>query len=260
MPRIAGFPWPEYPSDNAIADGRVHGEEDFADQLVGVGRVALAHLVNGASEQSGAVENVGVFGEEAKHQSRHEVVHGVTAFRATPFGVVLQQFSVELVEPAGSADVERASVDLADGGDTGKRQEKAEVVRKVGVATRHRFAGLQVFRLETHSICGKDEAGLGLVCGAAIAQRYERLRDFARCRDLDVDIARLQDAAHVRLIRCAVTASSISTAFMASPSSLAQRHIQRHRVIGGLLKAETAIKRGGAFVLRIDQQQADAQT
>jgi hypothetical protein len=61
-------------------------------------------------EQALAVEDVGVLGEEAEDQPRHEVVHVVAALGLAPFGVVLQQLDIELVEAAGRPDVEGVSL------------------------------------------------------------------------------------------------------------------------------------------------------
>ena len=77
-----------------------------------------------------AVEDVGVLGEEAEDQPRHEVVHVVAARRPCPSRVVLQQLDVEPVQAAGGPDVEGVFADLLDGGDAGQRQEEAEVVGK----------------------------------------------------------------------------------------------------------------------------------
>ena len=78
-----------------------------------------------------AVEDVGVLGEEAEDQPRHEVVHVGAALGRAPFGVVLQQLDIEPVQAAGGPDVEGAFADLLDGGDPGQRQEEAEMVREV---------------------------------------------------------------------------------------------------------------------------------
>ena len=78
-----------------------------------------------------AVEDVGVLGEEAEDQPRHEVVHVVAARGRAPVGVVLQQLDIEPVQAAGRPDVEGAFADLLDGGDAGQRQEEAEVVGEI---------------------------------------------------------------------------------------------------------------------------------
>ena len=115
---------------------------------MGVGRVLRAHLLDRVGEQAVAVEDVGVLGEEAEDQPRHEVVHVVAALGRAPFGVVLQQLDVEPVQAAGGPDVEGVFADLLDGGDAGQRQEEAEMVGEVGVGAGDRFAARQVLGLE----------------------------------------------------------------------------------------------------------------
>ena len=114
-----------------ILDLGVHGAEQLADHLMGVGRVPRAHLLDRGGEQAVAVEDVGVLGEEAEDQPRHEMVHVVAALGRAPFGVVLQKLDIEPVQAAGGPDVEGAFADLLDGGDAGQRQEEAEMVREV---------------------------------------------------------------------------------------------------------------------------------
>ena len=70
-----------------------------------------------AVNSAAAVENVGVLGEEAEDQPRHEMVHVVAALGGAPIGIVLQQLDIEPVQAAGGPDVERAFADLLDGGD-----------------------------------------------------------------------------------------------------------------------------------------------
>ena len=89
-----------------ILDLGVHGAEQFADHLMGVGRVPGAHLLDRVGEQAVAVEDAGVLGEETEDQPRHEVIHVVAALGRAPFGVVLQKFDIEPVQAAGRPDVE----------------------------------------------------------------------------------------------------------------------------------------------------------
>ena len=77
-----------------------------ADHLMGVGRVPRAHLLDGGREQTVADEDVGVLGEEAEDQPRHEVVHVVAALGRAPFGIVFQKLDIEPVQAAGGPDVE----------------------------------------------------------------------------------------------------------------------------------------------------------
>src|SRR3546814_1708306 len=51
----------------------------------------------------------------------------------SPVGVLLKQLDVELVELAGGADVEAVFAGLLYGGDARERQERSDVVRKIGV-------------------------------------------------------------------------------------------------------------------------------
>ena len=90
-----------------------------------------AALRDRVGEQSGSAEDVGVFGEEAEDQPRHEVVHVVAALGLAPIGVVLQKFDVEPIEAAGRPDVEGVLADLPDGRDARQRQEEAEMVGEV---------------------------------------------------------------------------------------------------------------------------------
>ena len=72
---------------------------------VGASRVALICSI-GLSEETLAMEDVGVLGEEAEDQPRHEVVHVVAALGRAPIRIVLQQLDIEPVEAAGRLDVE----------------------------------------------------------------------------------------------------------------------------------------------------------
>ena len=115
---------------------------------MGVGRVPRAHLLDRVGEQAGAVEDVGVLGEEAEDQPRHEMVHVVAALGRAPFGVVLQKLDIEPVQAAGGPDVEGAFADLLDGRDAGKRQEEAEMVGEILIGAGDRLAARQVLGLE----------------------------------------------------------------------------------------------------------------
>ena len=174
---------------------------NVADHLMGVGRVPRAHLRDGVGEQALADEDVGVLGEEAEDQPRHEVVHVVAALGRAPIGVVLQKFDVEAVEAAGRPDVEGVLADLPDGGDAGQRQEEAEVVGEVLVGAGDGLAAGQVFGLEVRAVGGEDELRLGLGGGGAVLQRLERLRDLPGVAGQDVDVVGLENAAEVGLVR-----------------------------------------------------------
>lgn len=112
-----------------------------------VGTVALGHLVYDAREHRGSGEDVRVFCKEAEDQSSHEVVHVRPARGGGPIRILTQKLDVQLVETAGGPNVDRIVLDLPDRGDSGQRQEEAEVVGKLrqltgdGV-TRGQFLGL----------------------------------------------------------------------------------------------------------------------
>ena len=50
---------------------------------------------------------------------------------ASQSGFVLQQLDIEPVQPAGCLDVEGTLADLLDGRDSGKWQEKSEMIGKL---------------------------------------------------------------------------------------------------------------------------------
>ena len=116
-----------------VFDFAVHRAEDFADDEVGVAAIDCTHLFKCSAEEVVAEEDVGVFGEEAEDEARHEVVHVVAAVGACPVGVVLEECGVEAVEFCGGADVEGAVADGLDGADARQAQEEAEVVGEVSV-------------------------------------------------------------------------------------------------------------------------------
>jgi hypothetical protein len=99
---------------------------------MGVGAVALAHLIDRVGEQAASVEDVGILGEKAEDEAGHEVIHVVPPRLGGPLRVFLQQFDVELVEPPGGPHVDGVVLDLLDGGDAGQGQEEAEVLGEVG--------------------------------------------------------------------------------------------------------------------------------
>ena len=144
----------------ALGELGVHGAEDLGEHLVGVGRIARAHLLDGGGETALPVEDGGVFGEEAEDQARHEVIQVFAAFLGGPLGVVLEQLDVEPVETAGGLDVEGVFADLPDRGDTGQRQEEAEVIVEIGVGAGDGAAIEEVFGLKLGAVGGEDELGL----------------------------------------------------------------------------------------------------
>ena len=110
----------------ALGEPGIHGAEQLGGHQVGVGGIARGHLLDRAGEETVAVEDGGVFDEEAEDQPRHEVVHVCRS--AGPVRVVLQEFDIKLVELAGRPDVDGIVFYLLDRGDTGQWQEEAEVI------------------------------------------------------------------------------------------------------------------------------------
>jgi hypothetical protein len=190
---------------SAILDRRVHRPEQRADHLMRVGRVPRAHLVDRRREQASAVEDVGVLGEETEDQPRHEMVHVMAARDGAPFGIVPQQLDIEPVQPAGGPDVEGVFGDLPDGGDARQRQEKAEMVREVGIgAGDRRRIGNKVLGFEPLPIRRQDELRLGPGRRRTGLQRGEGLRDLARRANGDMDVVGLKDATQVGPVRLAL--------------------------------------------------------
>src|SRR3546814_6007451 len=83
------------------------GSKQFADYLVGIRGIPLGHLVDGGCEQAAAGEDVGILGEKAEDEARHEMVHVRAAVGGAPIGVGAQQLDIELVQAARRLDVER---------------------------------------------------------------------------------------------------------------------------------------------------------
>lgn len=166
-----------------------------------VRRVLGAHLSNGFGEAALADEDVGVLGEEAEDQSRHEVVHVVATLRRAPFRVVFQQFDVQTVQAASGPNVEGVFADLADGADARQGQEKAEVVGKILEGTGDGLAAGQIFGLEVRAVRGEDEPHLGLGRRRAGLESGQRLRHPPCVAGQNVDVAGLENTSQVRLVR-----------------------------------------------------------
>jgi hypothetical protein len=75
----------------------IHRAEEFADDVIGILRSTVAHLIDGGRKQVLAAENIGIFGEESENQAPHELVHVLTALFRSPVLVLLQQLDIELV-------------------------------------------------------------------------------------------------------------------------------------------------------------------
>ena len=147
---------------------------------MGVGRVPRTHLLNGRCKQERLAEDVGILGEEAEDQTRHEMVHVAPALGRAPFGIVLQKLDIEPVQTAGGPDVERAFAELFDRGDAGERQKETEMVGEVGIGASDGLAGRQILGLEGVSIGRQNVLRLGSGGRRAGLQRGKRLRDLAR--------------------------------------------------------------------------------
>lgn len=170
-----------------------------------IARIAVAHLREGVSEQARAVENVGVFSEEAEDQSRHEVVHFMTAISGAPSWVVLEQLHIEPVQAAGGPNVKRVLADLLDRGNACQWQEKAKVVGELRVVTGDRLTAFQLFSLQRFTIGGEYVLGLGPRSSRAGFERRQRLSDLAGLTHRQMDIAGLQHAAQIGLVGCSRT-------------------------------------------------------
>ena len=108
--------------------------------------------------------------KKQKISRRHEMVHVMAAGDGAPFGIVPQQLDIEPVQPAGGPDVEGAFADLFDGSDAGERQEKAEIVREVGIGAGDRLAARQILGLELVAVGRQMNFALALaVAGLAFS-------------------------------------------------------------------------------------------
>jgi len=108
--------------------------------------------------------------KKQKISRRHEMVHVMAAGDGAPFGIVPQQLDIEPVQPAGGPDVEGAFADLFDGCDAGERQEKAEIVREVGIGAGDRLAARQILGLELVAVGRQMNFALALaVAGLAFS-------------------------------------------------------------------------------------------
>ena len=175
-------------------------ERKSADDFMGVGRVAFAHLRDGVREQPLAYEDVGVFGEETEDEPRHEVVHVVATFRRAPLGIVLQEFEIKPVQTAGRLNVERVLRNLPDGRDTGQRQKKAEVIGKVRISAGDGLAARQLLGIKIYTVGCENVLCLRFGGCRTILQRGQRFGDLPSVADRDMNIVGLEDAAEIGLI------------------------------------------------------------
>ena len=151
----------------------VHGAEQFGNHLVSVRGVLLAHLLDGGCEETFAMEDFRILGEEAEDKPGQKVVEVLMAGGGVPVGVVPEQFDVEAIEAAGGLDVEGVLADLFDRGDTRQWQKEAEVVVKIRVGASHGLSLAQILCLEGLAVGGEDEPGLIFGRGVALPQGGE---------------------------------------------------------------------------------------
>src|SRR5690606_18802786 len=119
-----------------------------------------AHVCDGTGKQSAAGENIGIFCKEAEDQTCHKVVHLMALLFGAPARVVRQKFHIQPVQAAGCTNITRAVPQLLDGSNARKWQEEAEMVWKCLIRASNGLAGIQIFCLEGHAICGQDVARL----------------------------------------------------------------------------------------------------
>ena len=186
---------------SAFLHAGVHGTEYLVDHLVGVRSVGGAHLLDRAGERGVIGKDVGVLGEEAENQPRHEMVHVVSPAHSTPARVVLLQLHIQPVEPPGRPDVEGALANLPDGRDPGERQEEAEVFSETGMGAHHDVAALHVLGVEVSTVGRQDELRLAAGRLRALSQIGQRRSGLALLRNLYVDVVPLENAADIGSIR-----------------------------------------------------------
>jgi hypothetical protein len=157
-------------------------------------------------KESVAVEDVGVLGEEAEDEPRHEVVHVVTASSGAPLRIGPQQLHVKLGKPPGCPDVDGVVLDLTDRGDTSQREEEAEVIGEIRKEVRNRLlpAG-QIFGFEIAAVSGEDKLGPGRGCLRACLEALEHLPRLPRRARGDMDrVDQQHRARNIRLVGVAL--------------------------------------------------------
>lgn len=75
------------------------------------------------------------------------------------------------------------------------------MVRKIGIGAGNAFAGFEVFGLEGDAIGGEDELSLAARCGGAGPQRSELFSHATSFGGGNMDVAGLENAAHIGLVR-----------------------------------------------------------
>ena len=128
-----------------------------------------------------------------------------------PVGIGAEELDVELVQPAGGADVDGVVLELADGGDAGEGKEEAEVIGQVGQEVRDGLlrAGC-VFGFEESAVGGEEELGASRGRLGAGAEAVEGLASLAGMAGGEVNVVDEEDRAtsrsgrHVRLVEVAL--------------------------------------------------------
>ena len=90
----------------------VHRTEEFTNHFVRIRPITVGHILDGNGEEVIAFEDVRVFGEEQEDQTRHEVVHLLTAFGGSPLRIIGPQGDIEFVQPQSSPNVELRLAEL----------------------------------------------------------------------------------------------------------------------------------------------------
>ena len=106
------------------------------------------------------------------------------------------------VEPTRRLDVKGILPDLPDRRNARQRQEKTEVIMKIGVVAGDGLAITEVLRLKTFAVGGEDELDLVPSSSWAIPQACEGSSHLTFRANLQMDIIALEYAAgQVRLVR-----------------------------------------------------------
>jgi len=177
------------------------------------------------------------------------MVHVGATIRRVPCRIIPSKLDIEPVEAAGRPDVERTLPYLLDCSDAGQRKEITEVIRKVPVrADDRRRVASQVFGLEGFPVRGQNKFGLCAGRCRAGLEGGEGLCDLAGGGNGDVDIAGLEDAAKIRLVRLALP-QALECRFLVAEGLQANGNSVESNVCSA--KAEMASSISTAFMLPV---------
>src|ERR1043166_1469970 len=129
------------------------------------------------------------------------MVHLWPARLRIPVRIFSKQLDIEFVQSARCANVEGALANLPDSRNTSERQKEAEVIREIGVVTGNCLAVDDIFSLDGFSVGSENELGLLLRCRSTAPQLRKSRGHFSLRAYFDMNVAPLQDAANVRMIR-----------------------------------------------------------